>query len=328
MDRAPGGAGTSADERAIMRDLTVYLASPRGFCAGVERAIRTVEEALAAHGPPVYVRHEIVHNRHVVERLKAMGAVFVADAADAPPDRPVIFSAHGAPRDAHAAAQARSRVVIDATCPLVQKVHAEIRRHVARGRHVILIGHRGHPEVEGAMGQVRPGAVTLVQTAADALALTPPPVPLALATQTTLSLDDAAQITAALKERFPDIEGPRTADICYATQNRQNAVKALALRCDHLLVIGSPTSSNSLRLVEVARAAGAPRAELVEDPAAFDYARLEDCARIGLTSGASAPEELIENFLAQLALRRCIAVETIETAREDVVFKRPLIAAE
>lgn len=311
-----------------MRDLIVYLASPRGFCAGVERAIRTVEEALAAHGRPVYVRHEIVHNRHVVDRLKAMGAVFIEDAGEAPPDRPVIFSAHGAPRAAHAAAEARSRIVIDATCPLVQKVHSEIRRHVARGRHVVLIGHRGHPEVEGAVGQVRPGAVTIIETAAEARALSPPPVPLAFATQTTLSIDDAAGIAAILKERFSDIEGPRTADICYATQNRQNAVKAIAPRCEHLLVIGSPTSSNSQRLVEVARAAGAAFAELVDDPGAYDFGRLAGCVRIGLTSGASVPEDLIETFLAQLALRRPIIVETIETAREDVVFKRPLIAAE
>lgn len=309
-------------------ELTVYLAAPRGFCAGVERAILTVEDALATHGAPVFVRHEIVHNRHVVARLKAMGAVFVENTADAPADRPIIFSAHGAPRDAHVAAQSRTPIVIDATCPLVQKVHAEIRRHVARGRHVILIGHRGHPEVEGSIGQVRPGSVTLVETEADARAVTPPPTPLALATQTTLSMDDAAGITGILTSRFPDIERPRTADICYATQNRQNAVKAIAPLSDFVVVIGSPTSSNSARLVEVARSAGAPQAELVDDPAAFDFEKFARCQSIGLTGGASAPEELVETFLAQLAAKRLIKIETVETAKEDIVFKRPLVAAE
>ncbi|MEQ1931178.1 MAG: 4-hydroxy-3-methylbut-2-enyl diphosphate reductase [Parvularculaceae bacterium] len=311
-----------------MPDLTVVLASPRGFCAGVERAVRTVEEALAVHGAPVYVRHEIVHNAHVVRRLQAMGAVFVEDVNLAPADRPIVFSAHGAPKSAHDAAALRMRSVIDATCPLVHKVHAELRRHVARGRHVILVGHGGHPEVEGTMGQVPEGAVTLVETLADIAALSPPAGALAYATQTTLSVDDVSAAVAALQARFPQIEGPKGGDVCYATQNRQDAVKAVAPRCDMVLVFGSPTSSNSRRLVDVARASGCPDAELVDDPRAFDLARLQSVARLGVTSGASAPEELVEDFLARLALDFRLVVETVETVKEDVFFKRPLIAAE
>ncbi|NWG72299.1 MAG: 4-hydroxy-3-methylbut-2-enyl diphosphate reductase [Parvularculaceae bacterium] len=311
-----------------MRDLTVVLASPRGFCAGVERAVGAVEEALAVHGAPVYVRHEIVHNIHVVNRLKAMGAVFVENVADAPPDRPIVFSAHGAPKSAHDLAALRGVPVVDATCPLVHKVHAGIRRHVARGRHVVLVGHRGHPEVEGTMGQVPEGSVSLVETIADIERLDPPPGTLAYATQTTLSMDDAAAAVAALKRRFPDIEGPKGGDICYATQNRQNAAKAIAPTCDMVLVIGSPASSNSRRLVDVARGAGCPQAELVEDPRAFDLARLNGVRRLGVTSGASAPEELVEDFLARLALQFHLRVKTVEVVKEDVVFKRPLVAAE
>jgi len=312
----------------MRRDLKVFLASPRGFCAGVERAIRTVEDALAAHEPPVYVRHEIVHNAHVVRRLKAMGAVFIENLVDAPDGRPIIFSAHGAPRSAHGAAHARSMALIDATCPLVQKVHSETRRHVARGRRVLLVGHKGHPEVEGTMGQAAPGAVILIETAEDAHAVEPGPGPLAFVTQTTLSVDDARGIIEILKTRFPAIEGPRKDDICYATQNRQNSARAIALRSDMVLVIGSPASSNSCRLVEVARAAGCPRAELVDDPSGFDLTSLDDVARLGLTSGASAPEELVEDLLARLAQHFRLTIETVETARESVVFKPPLVAAE
>jgi 4-hydroxy-3-methylbut-2-enyl diphosphate reductase len=307
-------------------DLEVLLASPRGFCAGVERAVRAVEEALAANGSPVYVRHEIVHNAHVVRRLKAMGAVFVEDLADAPADRPIVFSAHGAPRVAYDAARARGMAVIDASCPLVLKVHAETRRHVARGRTVLLVGHRGHPEVEGTMGQVPPGSVILVETQDEARAVAAEG-PLAFVTQTTLSVDDTRAIVAALKERFPTIEGPRKDDICYATQNRQTAAKEIARRADMVIVIGSPASSNSVRLVETALAAGAPRAELVDNPRVFDMQRLAGVARLGLTSGASAPEELTEDFLARLAAAFNLSVRTVETARESVVFKQPLTAA-
>ena len=237
--------------------LKVRLAAPRGFCAGVERAIRTVEEALTLHGAPVYVRHEIVHNRHVVERLRAMGAVFIEDLKDAPDDRPVIFSAHGAPKCVHDEAARRGMISIDATCPLVLKVHSQTRRHAAKGRHVYLVGHANHPEVVGTMGQAPEGAVTLVETAQDVAALPSRNGPKAYVTQTTLSVDDANTVIAALKTRFPDIAGPAKEDICYATSNRQHAVKATAPGVDMFIVIGSETSSNSKRLVEVALSAGA-----------------------------------------------------------------------
>ncbi|MHA7872375.1 MAG: 4-hydroxy-3-methylbut-2-enyl diphosphate reductase, partial [Hyphococcus sp.] len=232
-------------------ELTVRLAAPRGFCAGVERAIRTVEEALSIHGAPVYVRHEIVHNHHVVDRLRAMGAIFIEELADAPNDRPVIFSAHGAPRRAHEEAAARQMISIDATCPLVLKVHAQTRRHVANGRHVYLVGHENHPEVVGTMGQAPAGAVTLVETREDVAALNEHAGPKAYVTQTTLSVDDANVVIDALKTRFPDIVGPAKEDICYATSNRQQAVKAVAPGVELFVVIGSDTSSNSQRLVEV-----------------------------------------------------------------------------
>ncbi|MGE0410106.1 MAG: 4-hydroxy-3-methylbut-2-enyl diphosphate reductase, partial [Amphiplicatus sp.] len=283
------------------RAIAVRLASPRGFCAGVERAIRTVEEALAAHGAPVYVRHEIVHNAHVVGRLKLMGAVFIEDLAEAPDGRPLILSAHGAPRAVHEAARARALTTIDATCPLVQKVHAETRRHVAKGRHVILIGHAGHPEVEGTMGQAPAGAVTLVQTREAAEALRAPDGPLAYVTQTTLSVDDAAVIVAVLKARFPSIEGPRIADICYATTNRQAAVKRIAPGADFVMIIGSANSSNSRRLVDTALAAGAKAAGLVDDPDRCDLGALDKVNILGVSAGASAPEILVERLLARLA---------------------------
>ena len=304
--------------------ITVRLASPLGFCAGVERAIRTVEETLAAYGAPVYVRHEIVHNTHVVARLSAMGAVFVESLDDAPADRPVVFSAHGAPQSAHREAAARKLIKIDATCPLVQKVHAETRRHVAAGRRVILIGHANHPEVIGTMGQAEPGAVTLVETADDVAALPASDGPMAYATQTTLSVDETSGLIAALKKRFPQIAGPAKDDICYATSNRQEAVKAAAAGVDLFVVIGSPTSSNSQRLVETARIAGAAYAVLVEDAESFDWDLATPAKIIGLSSGASAPENLVEEFLTALAARRTITVETVETARENVVFNTPV----
>ncbi|MEE2691931.1 MAG: 4-hydroxy-3-methylbut-2-enyl diphosphate reductase [Pseudomonadota bacterium] len=312
---------------AANRRLTVRLASPRGFCAGVERAIRTVEDALASYGRPVYVRHEIVHNTHVVGRLRAMGAVFIEDIAAAPADRPLIFSAHGAPKAVHEAAAARALLTIDATCPLVQKVHAETRRHVSRGRHVLLIGHAGHPEVEGTMGQVPPGSVTLIETAEKAKSVPAPSRLLAYVTQTTLSVDDAEEIIVALKTRFPWIEGPRTADICYATTNRQTSVKRIAPGADLVVVIGSAASSNSNRLVDTALAAGADRALLVDDPAKCDLDLFENVRTVGVTAGASAPEELVESLLARLASRFELCIETVETAVENVVFKTPMMMA-
>ncbi len=304
--------------------VTVRLASPRGFCAGVERAIRTVEEALALHGAPVYVRHEIVHNTHVVARLKAMGAVFIESLDEAVPDRPVVFSAHGVPQSAHRDADARGLQTIDATCPLVLKVHSQIRRHAAAGRTVVLIGHAGHPEVIGAIGQAPDGSVVLVETLNDIAALRAPETDLAYATQTTLSVDETREMIAALKQRFPAIAGPARKDICYATSNRQEAVKATAAGVELFIVIGSQNSSNSVRLVETARAAGAAIAVLVEDASCMNWPMLDDAKTIGLSAGASAPETLVEEFLTALAARRTVRIETVETAREDVVFNTPL----
>ncbi|MFN0022577.1 MAG: 4-hydroxy-3-methylbut-2-enyl diphosphate reductase [Parvularculaceae bacterium] len=305
----------------------VRLASPRGFCAGVDRAVRTVEDALARFGAPVYVRHEIVHNAHVVRRLKAMGAVFVEELADVPADRPVIFSAHGASRAAHEEAERRGLIAVDATCPLVLKVHNEVRRHAGIGRHVILIGHAGHPEVIGTMGQAPAGAVSLVETIADAERIAPPAASLAYVTQTTLSVDDASAIIGVLTRRFPAIAGPRKSDICYATSNRQDAVKKIAPGADIVLVVGSRASSNSNRLVDAALAAGARRACLVEDPANADLAISDGAGVIGVTSGASAPEDLVEVLLARLAERFTLRIETIDTVAEDVVFKQPMMLA-
>jgi len=304
--------------------LTVRLAAPRGFCAGVERAIRTVEETLADHGAPVYVRHEIVHNKHVVERLSAMGAVFVETLDDIPADRPVIFSAHGAPRAAHEEAKSRNLFAIDATCPLVLKVHAQVRRHAAKGVHIILVGHANHPEVIGVMGQAPKEAITLVETIADVAALPEQGGGLAYVTQTTLSVDDARDIICALKARFPAIIGPSKKDICYATSNRQQAVKMTAPGVDLFVVIGSQTSSNSQRLVETAMTAGAGEAVLIDDAHDFDWASLDALSTIGISAGASAPESLVEGFLTALARRRRLMIETIETARENVVFNTPL----
>jgi 4-hydroxy-3-methylbut-2-enyl diphosphate reductase len=304
--------------------LTVVLASPRGFCAGVDRAIQIVERALAKYGAPVYVRHEIVHNRHVVERLRGLGAVFVDELDQCPDDRPVIVSAHGVPKSVPAEAARRSLIYLDATCPLVSKVHVEAERHHAAGREIVLIGHAGHPEVVGALGQLPDGAMALVETIADAEAFRPrDPQALAFVTQTTLSVDDTAEIVTVLRRRFPAIAAPHKEDICYATTNRQEAVKRIAAQCDRLIVVGSPTSSNSLRLVEVARRAGAPDARLIEDAGGIDWDWLADCRTLGMTAGASAPESLVEGLIAALSKRFDVTIEEVEPTRETVTFKLP-----
>ena len=308
--------------------LKVMLASPRGFCAGVDRAIQIVERAIAKYGPPVYVRHEIVHNRQVVERLKAVGAVFIEELDECPDDRPVIFSAHGVPKSVTIDADRRNMIYLDATCPLVSKVHVEAERHFAAGREIVLIGHDGHPEVIGTMGQLPPGAVSLVQSVEDAETFTPrDPANLAFVTQTTLSLRDTADIIGALRRRFPVIAAPRKEDICYATTNRQEAVQAMAPGCDLLLVVGAANSSNSVRLVEVGKRAGAKDARLIDDAAAIDWAWLEGCATIGLTAGASAPEDLVQEVLFALGQRFTLEIEEITTKRETVIFKLPKAVA-
>ena len=313
----------------MYRPLTILLAAPRGFCAGVDRAIQIVEEALSKWGAPVYVRHEIVHNQHVVSRLEAMGAVFVEELDECPVDRPVVFSAHGVPKSVPAAAQAREMVFVDATCPLVSKVHVEAERHHREGREIVLIGHAGHPEVIGTMGQLPEDAMTLVETLDDVAAFTPrDPANLAFVTQTTLSVDDTAEIVAALQQRFPQISPPHKEDICYATTNRQEAVKAMAARCDLFLVIGAETSSNSKRLVEVAVRAGANMAHLVASAEDIDWTWFDGVTTLGLTAGASAPEDLVQGVIAACRARFDIAVEDITTARESVVFKLPRILAE
>ena len=306
--------------------LTVRLATPRGFCAGVDRAIQIVERAIEKYGAPVYVRHEIVHNRHVVERLKAMGAVFVKELDDCPDDRPVVFSAHGVPKSVPATARAREMLYLDATCPLVSKVHVEAERHHAAGRHIILIGHAGHPEVVGTMGQLPPEAISLIETDADAEAFQRPGnAPLAYATQTTLSVDDTAEILATLKRRFPELPDPHKEDICYATTNRQEAVKRLGQGCDLVLVVGSKNSSNSVRLVEVAMRAGARDARLVDDASQVDWSWMAGVSTLGITAGASAPERLIEELIE--AVRARFDAEVIEDAgeRETVTFKLPRV---
>ena len=309
---------------AEKRALTVRLATPRGFCAGVDRAIQIVERAIEKFGAPVYVRHEIVHNRHVVDRLKGMGAIFVKELDECPDDRPVVFSAHGVPKSVPATARAREMVYLDATCPLVSKVHVEAERHHAAGCHIILIGHAGHPEVVGTMGQLPAGAITLVETAADAEAFQRPgDAPLAYATQTTLSVDDTSEILAVLKRRFPELPDPHKEDICYATTNRQEAVKRLGEGCDLVLVIGSANSSNSVRLVEVALRAGARDARLVDDAAQVDWSWLDGVTTLGITAGASAPERLIQDLTD--AVRARFDADVIEDAgeRETVAFKLP-----
>ncbi len=309
---------------APLRPLSVRLATPRGFCAGVDRAIQIVERAIEKFGAPVYVRHEIVHNKHVVERLKAMGAVFVKELDECPDDRPVVFSAHGVPKSVPATARARELVFLDATCPLVSKVHVEAERHHAAGRHIILIGHAGHPEVVGTLGQLPPGAITLVETEADAESFERPgDAPLAYATQTTLSVDDTAGILKVLKRRFPELPDPHKEDICYATTNRQDAVKALGERCDLVLVVGSKNSSNSVRLVEVAMRAGAPAAYLVDDASQVDWSWFDGVNTVGVTAGASAPEPLIEALVDAIRARFDATVTEDDGARETVTFKLP-----
>jgi 4-hydroxy-3-methylbut-2-enyl diphosphate reductase len=303
--------------------LRVLLAGPRGCCAGVDRAIQVVEEALRRYGAPVYVRHEIVHNRTVVEQLKAQGAVFVEELDEVPAEAQVVFSAHGVPKSVRAEAQRRNLFYLDATCPLVSKVHREAERHFAGGgpetRHILMIGHAGHPEVIGTMGQLSPGAVTLVQSAEEASGVQPPaPERLAFITQTTLSVDETAGIVAILRERFPSIEGPRHEDICYATTNRQAAAKAVAEDCDLVVVIGSPNSHNSQRLREVAeRAILLPRAD------ALDWSVLDGVRTLGLTAGASAPEFLVQELLGRLAERYTLNVEERRVTEENVVFRLP-----
>lgn len=303
--------------------LTVLLAAPRGFCAGVDRAIQIVELALKKYGAPVYVRHEIVHNRFVVERLEGLGAVFVDELDKVPESAPVIFSAHGVPKSVPAEAERRNLFFLDATCPLVSKVHVEAERHHARGRHIVLIGHAGHPEVIGTMGQLPAGAITLVETVSDVAALKPPQGELAFITQTTLSVDDTAEIVAALKARFPAIHGPHKEDICYATSNRQDAVKAIAPRADVFMVIGAPNSSNSMRLAEVGARAGAGRAMLIRRADDIDWTALDGARTVGLSAGASAPEILVDEVIAALRANFDVTVEEVSVATEDVVFKLP-----
>lgn len=304
--------------------LTVVLAWPRGFCAGVDRAIQIVEKALERYGAPVYVRHEIVHNKFVVDTLRDKGAVFVDELSECPDDRPVVFSAHGVPKSVPAEAETRAMNYLDATCPLVSKVHYEADRHVRDGRQVILIGHAGHPEVVGTMGQVPEGAMLLVETTADAEAVTPADAEnLAYVTQTTLSVDETAEILDILRRRFPAIAGPRKEDICYATTNRQDAVKQLAPQVDAVLVLGAPNSSNSKRLVEVARKAGCDRAVLVQRASDIDWDALADVTRLGITAGASAPEVLVEEVIAAARAHRAVSLESLRVTEETLTFKLP-----
>jgi 4-hydroxy-3-methylbut-2-enyl diphosphate reductase len=305
--------------------LEILLCAPRGFCAGVDRAIQIVELALRKYGPPVYVRHEIVHNKYVVEGLKAKGAVFVEELDEIPDtQQPVIFSAHGVPKAVPASAAERKLFHLDATCPLVSKVHKEAMIHNRNGREIVLVGHAGHPEVIGTMGQLPPGAVRLIETVADARAFQPrDPVKLAWITQTTLSVDDTADIIAVLRERFPAIAGPHKEDICYATTNRQEAVKAVAGRVDAMIVVGSPNSSNSQRLREVAERSGCSLAFLIGRADEIDWARLANVRRLGITAGASAPEILVEEIIDAFAERFQVSVEPVVTAEETVAFNLP-----
>jgi 4-hydroxy-3-methylbut-2-en-1-yl diphosphate reductase len=334
LDR-PGRRGPSTSEKSpqnpraaenVMAEkptLKVLLCSPRGFCAGVVRAIESVERALAIYGKPVYVRHEIVHNRFVVERLRKMGAVFVDELDEVPDDRPVVFSAHGVPKSVPAQAQDRGLAYVDATCPLVSKVHRQAQRLIEEGRHILFIGHAGHPEVIGTFGQVPEGSITLIETVADVAALDlHDGSNLAFLTQTTLSVDDTAAIVNALKQRFPSIRAPRSEDICYATSNRQAAVKAIAAECDRMLVIGAPNSSNSLRLAEVAERMGSP-ARLIERAANIDWDWLGEPGTVGITAGASAPELLIRELVDALRERFDVSEEVADHTPERMVFKLP-----
>ena len=305
--------------------LTILLAAPRGFCAGVERAIQIVELALEKYGAPVYVRHEIVHNRYVVEMLRAKGAIFVEELDEIPDgDAPVVFSAHGVPKAVPEEAERRRLFYLDATCPLVSKVHIEAEQHHARGREVLLIGHAGHPEVIGTMGQLPEGSVNLIESIEDAERFTPKDASnLAYSTQTTLSVDDMSEIVNVLKARFPHIAGPRKDDICYATTNRQEAVKSIAASCERVIVVGSPNSSNSIRLVEVAMKAGCPHAMLVECAEDIAWNEFSGIARLGITAGASAPEALVDEIVGAFRKRFDARIETVTTANETVAFKLP-----
>lgn len=326
-------AGCSTDPAMTMQSahplsqqsepLRVLIAAPRGFCAGVDRAIEIVERAIMRYGAPVYVRHEIVHNRYVVDGLKAKGAVFVEELSEVPDGAPVVFSAHGVPKSVPADATTRGLDWLDATCPLVSKVHRQAERQVEAGRHILFVGHRGHPEVIGTMGQVPVGDITLVETVDDVAALDlPAGLPLSYLTQTTLSVDDTATIIAALNARFPAIVGPRGEDICYATSNRQDSVKAIAGDCQLVLVIGAPNSSNSLRLVEVAQRGGA-RSHLIQRAGEILPEWLDGVTTIGVTAGASAPEVLVREVIDRLGELRTISTETVSTAEEHMVFKLP-----
>lgn len=309
-----------------LQPLKIYLAAPRGFCAGVDRAIKVVEMALKKWGQPVYVRHEIVHNKFVVDGLKEKGAIFVEDLEECPDDRPVIFSAHGVPKSVPEAASARNLVFVDATCPLVSKVHIEAERHHAAGLQMVMIGHEGHPETIGTMGQLPAGEVLLVENVEDVAKIQPrDPEKLAFITQTTLSIDDTADIVAALHAKFPAVVGPHKEDICYATTNRQVAVKEIAPKVDGLLVVGAPNSSNSKRLVEVASNAGCTYAQLVQRASEIDWRSLEGVRSIGITAGASAPELLVNEVINSFRERFDVSVELVETAKENVNFKVPRI---
>ena len=306
--------------------LSIMLASPRGFCAGVERAIQIVERALERYGAPVYVRHEIVHNRYVVENLEAKGAVFVEELDEVPDDVPVVFSAHGVPKSVPGEAERRNLFYVDATCPLVSKVHREAERHFKNGKQILLVGHAGHPEVIGTIGQLPDGEVLLVESVADVATVdVRDPDNIAYVTQTTLSVDDTAEIVAAIVKRFPCCDTPKKEDICYATTNRQEAVKAIAARCDAMLVVGAPNSSNSRRLVEVAEKAGCPRAQLLQRAADLDWAWLAGVERLGVTAGASAPEILVDEVIEACRARFEVTLEEVSITREDVVFKLPRV---
>ncbi len=303
--------------------LTIYLAGPRGFCSGVDRAIEIVEKALEKYGAPVYVRHEIVHNKFVVDQLRDKGAVFVEEITEVPDDRPVIFSAHGVAKSVPAAAVKRDMHFIDATCPLVSKVHREVERHHKNGCHVLLIGHKGHPEVIGTMGQVPKGSVSLIETKEQAATMDVPAGELAYATQTTLSVDDTAEILTVLQQRFPHLQGPKKEDICYATTNRQDAVKAVAEKCDAFVVVGAQNSSNSKRLVETAKQNGCAKAMLLDRAVNMDWQWLEGVGSLGITAGASAPEILVEELVAGCRKHFDVTVENAIIREENIKFKLP-----
>ena len=327
MTCAPYSRKNNGMDKPVAKDRKyLHLAAPRGFCAGVDRAVRIVEVALEKFGAPVYVRHEIVHNRTVVDGLAAKGAVFVKELDEVPEGAPVVFSAHGVARSVVEEADNRNMIAVDATCPLVTKVHVETRRHAALRKHILLIGHAGHPEVEGTMGQVEAGDITLIETVEDARNVTPPEdAELAFATQTTLSVDDTAEIISVLQFRFPQITGPRGEDICYATTNRQNAVKHIAPHCDIVLVVGAENSSNSKRLVEVATRAGAASGRLVADLSAIDWDEIDSVSHIGLSAGASAPESLVHEIIDEMRERYDLQLDEDALVEETISFKLPPI---